>query len=161
MKEPTADYRGFTFFINLEFPSHRIDMKAICYISNFARDLNKHQISELIETVNCNNIRENITGILIIRNKQFFQILEGENRVINQMYKKIRSDKRHSTIIKLLDITIDGRIFSDYNSGKFEVFQKYANLKKLYLYFNWIKEAEYLPADGIIKLTTNFLKQSK
>ena len=161
MKEPTADYRGFTFFINLGFPSILNNMKAICYISNFARDLNKHQIADLIKTVNINNRKEEITGILIIRNKQFFQILEGDNDVIDRMYKKIKSDNRHTTIIKLLDITIDGRIFNDYNSGEFEVFQRYADLKKLYLYFNWIKKAEYLPANGIIKLTTNFLKHNQ
>ncbi len=33
-------------------------------------------------------------------------------------------------------------------------------MKKLYLHFKWIKNAEYIPADGLIELTTNFLKQN-
>ncbi|MBO6605879.1 BLUF domain-containing protein [Psychroserpens sp.] len=135
-------------------------MRAICYISNFAQHLDRNIIDDLITSVNKNNKRHNITGILIIRNKHFFQILEGERSSVENLYAKIKVDSRHTGVIKLLDTTIDDRIFDDYNSGEFEVFQKFADLKKLYLYFKWIKNAEYIPADGLIELTTNFLKQN-
>lgn len=135
-------------------------MKAICYISNFSRDLNRNVIDDLITVVNTNNRRLDITGILIIKNKLFFQILEGEHEKVNTMFKKIEIDNRHKGIIKLLDASIDSRIFDDYNSGEFKIFQKFADMKKLYLYFNWIKNANYLPADKLIHLTTNFLKHN-
>ncbi|WP_111682114.1 BLUF domain-containing protein [Winogradskyella tangerina] len=136
-------------------------MKAICYISNFAKGLNHSAISELIEFVNLNNTRHKITGLLILKNKHFFQILEGESQKIDALYEKIKEDKRHKGIIKLLDTNIEGQIFDNYNGGKFETFQKYADMKRLYLYFNWIKNANYLPADKLIHLTTNFLKHNK
>jgi len=135
-------------------------MKAICYISNFARDLRKDSINELIDFVKEHNTKNNITGLLILKNKHFFQILEGESKKIDRLFNKIKIDPRHKNIITLLDTNIEGKIFNDYNGGKFEIFQKYANMKKLYLYFNWIKNADYLPAEELIQLTTNFLKHS-
>ena len=133
-------------------------MKAICYISDFAKGLNPSAIKELVENVDINNNQEQITGLLILKNKHFFQILEGETKKVDTLFKKIHKDPRHRRIIKLLDTDIEGKIFNDYNSGKFEIFQKYADMKRLYLYFNWIKNANYLPADKLIHLTTNFLK---
>ncbi len=161
MKEPTADYRGFTFLLYISINQHFFSsMKAICYISNFAKGLNQNMISELIESVNLNNTKAHITGLLILKNNHFFQILEGESQKVDVLFEKIQKDKRHSGIIKLLDTEIDGKIFNDYNAGKFEIFQKYADMKKLYLYFNWIKNADYLPAKKLIHLTTNFLKHN-
>ncbi len=136
-------------------------MKAICYISNFSNYLNKSQIDDLIGFVDTKNNGMSITGLLIIRNKHFFQILEGKEEKVDTLFEKIKTDKRHKDVIKLLDSKIDDQIFKDYNSGKFEIFQRYADMKKLYLYFNWIKNANYLPADELVQLTTNFLKFNK
>ena len=136
-------------------------MKAICYISNFSENLSREGVDNLITYVDKNNNEVGITGLLIVRNKHFFQILEGKKENVDTLFKKIKTDIRHRGVIKLLDTRIDDQIFKDYNSGKFEIFQKYTNMKKLYLYFNWIKNANYLPADEIIQLTTNFLKFNK
>ncbi|WP_299111161.1 BLUF domain-containing protein [uncultured Winogradskyella sp.] len=136
-------------------------MKAICYISNFAKDLNRKTIDELITYVNKNNKIQNITGLLIIKNKHFFQILEGDTKKVDALYKRIKRDIRHTGLITLLNTKIEGRIFNDYNSGNFEIFQKFEDMKKLYLYFNWINNANYLPADKLIRLTTNFLKHNQ
>ena len=135
-------------------------MKAICYISSFSKGLTRHMIDDMILTINRNNRIRRVTGILIIRNKHFFQILEGHDNIVNDLFQKINLDPRHKGIIKLLDSEIEDRLFNDYNCGEFEVFQKYSDTKKLYLYFNWIKNADYMPADGLIELTKNFLKQS-
>ncbi|MBC2844503.1 BLUF domain-containing protein [Winogradskyella flava] len=136
-------------------------IKTICYISNFSDNLTKSVIDDLIEDVNISNNNNDITGLLIVRNKHFFQILEGENDKINNLYDKIKQDLRHKNLFKLLDARIEDRIFKDYNSGKFDIFQRYQDLKKLHLYFNWIKNANYLPAEELIHLTTNFLKHNK
>ncbi|ARV10203.1 hypothetical protein BTO05_11350 [Winogradskyella sp. PC-19] len=61
----------------------------------------------------------------------------------------------------MLNTKIEGKILKDYNSGEFDAFQKFSSMKKLYLYFSWIKKAEYLPANELIELTTNFLNKNK
>lgn len=136
-------------------------MKAICYISNFSENLSKKCVKQLATDVNKKNKLNDFTGLLIIKNKHFFQIIEGKDEAVDMLYKKIKIDNRHKGLIKLLDTKIEARIFRDYNSGKFEVFQKFSNMKKLYLYFNWMKNADYLPADELIELTKNFLKNNQ
>ena len=135
-------------------------MKTICYISNFASHLTDTMVDHLLEQVNTKNSRENITGILIIKNEHFFQVMEGESKKIDALYHKIKLDERHTGLIKLLDTNIESRIFEDYNSGEFEIFKNYSDYKKLLLYFKWIENANYLPAENLIQLTKNFLKQN-
>ncbi|WP_299129308.1 BLUF domain-containing protein [uncultured Winogradskyella sp.] len=136
-------------------------MKAICYISDFSSDLTDQSTDDLISFVNTYNNSNNVTGLLILKNKHFFQILEGEHDIIDALFKRIQKDMRHTNVIKLLDTKIKGRVFDDYNGGNFKVFENTADMNKLYLYFNWIKQAEYLPANSLIQLTTNFLNQNK
>ncbi len=133
-------------------------MKALCYISNFDDNLKKYDIDDLIQFVNLKNKQEGITGVLLIRNKYFFQILEGEEAQIDRLYSKIKKDTRHQGLLKILDKKIEGRIFSAYNSGQFKIIDRYSDAKKLVTYFNWIKNADYLEADELISLTNNFLK---
>ncbi len=133
-------------------------MKAICYISNFSDSLRKNDIDDLIQFVNLRNKEQGITGVLLIRNKYFFQILEGEDEQIDILYSKIEKDTRHKSLVKILDTKIEGHIFNAYNSGEFETIDSYSDIKKLMTYFSWIKNADYLEADELILLTTNFLK---
>ena len=136
-------------------------IKAICYISNINQTLTSDNINDLVTSVIRKNNQYNITGLLLIQNGHFFQIIEGHPDKIDLLYSNITEDQRHNGIIKLLDKTIDGRIFDEYNSGKFSIMTDYKGLKKLYLYFNWITNANYLPADEIMSLTKNFLKNNK
>jgi len=133
-------------------------MKTICYISDFAKNLDSKIIDDLTKNISKNNNRLGITGVLIVKDNHFFQILEGESQKVEELYKKIIQDSRHNNIIKLLETQIEDRIFDDYNSGDFKIVKDFSNLKKLYLYFSWIKNAEYIPANELINLTTNFLK---
>ncbi|WP_431156525.1 BLUF domain-containing protein [Winogradskyella poriferorum] len=48
-------------------------MKAIFYISSFSKGLTRLMIDDMILTINRNNRTRRVTGILIIRNKHFFQ----------------------------------------------------------------------------------------
>jgi len=114
-----------------------------------------------VQQVISNNSKFSITGVLLIKNGHFFQIIEGENQNIDILYTKIAKDIRHNGIIKLLDNSIDARIFDGYNGGEFDVFKEHSDLKRLYLYFNWIENANYLPAEEIMKLITNFLKNNR
>ncbi len=42
---------------------------------------------------------------------------------VENLYNKIKVDSRHTDVIKLLDTTIEDRIYDEYNSGEFEVFR--------------------------------------
>lgn len=54
----------------------------------------------------------NITGILCYRRGCFFQIIEGDDDVVDQLFLKIQSDSRHEQVNVILDISITQRFFS-------------------------------------------------
>ncbi len=136
-------------------------IKTICYISNKKSDLSQSDIDSLMDFVINTNNRINITGVLISKNRHFFQIMEGEAQVIDSTFDNIKIDTRHYGLIKLLETEVEDRLFEDYDGGDFGVIREYGNLKKLKIYFDWIKEANILAVDELIELTTNFIKHNK
>lgn len=135
--------------------------KTICYISTIKAHTSNEDIDLLSENILQKNKHNNITGVLIVQNGHFFQIMEGEAIIVEDIYSKIRQDDRHIGIIKLLDKKIDYRMFEDYASGRFTIIDGFLKLKKLKIYFEWIKEANILAINELIHLTNNFLLHNK
>ncbi|WP_299892055.1 BLUF domain-containing protein [uncultured Lacinutrix sp.] len=135
-------------------------IKTICYISNIKTNTSQKELRKLSHSISKKNDELHVTGVLIIQNGHFFQIMEGEESTIENTFKKIELDKRHFGLIKLLDTTIDYRMFEDYESGHFGIVNDFSNLKKLKTYFDWIKKANILAIDELVMLTNNFLKYS-
>jgi hypothetical protein len=52
-----------------------------------------------------------VTGLLIYSDLHFFQILEGEKKVVLELFSKISNDKRHSDIQILSENNVDVRSF--------------------------------------------------
>jgi Sensors of blue-light using FAD len=55
-------------------------------------------IDEILATSNVNNLRNNITGVLIHDQRWFAQVLEGTERVISLTFERILRDRRHSDV---------------------------------------------------------------
>jgi len=64
-----------------------------------------------------NNLKKNITGMLLYAKGVFMQVLEGAEDVVNEIYEKIILDERHKNMIKLAIGTEDERIFSEWSMG--------------------------------------------
>jgi len=76
----------------------------IIYKSTLTPDFNnKKCIDDLYKTAYYNNRRLNVTGELIINysNASIVQILEGDQDVLENLFNKIKNDKRHSNIVCL------------------------------------------------------------
>ncbi|MCD2257632.1 BLUF domain-containing protein [Psychroserpens luteolus] len=136
-------------------------IKSICYISNKNDNLPDSVLNKLLHSIIKDNNQIQVSGILMLQNNYFFQIMEGDPNTIDALFFKIRKDQRHHGLIKLLEISLVDRLFSDYQSGSFSVIRDFLNLKKLKIYFDWIKEANILEANKLIELTNNFLKHNK
>lgn len=136
-------------------------IKTICYISNISLFITEEDIEKLSSDMYKKNKKYNITGILIIQNGHFFQIMEGKSDVIDTVFENIKKDTRHTGLIKLIDTAIDIKFFGDYETGNFGIINSYAKLKKLRTYFEWIEKADLVTANKLIALTTNFLNKNK
>lgn len=76
-------------------------MKRLTYISEYARYLTKGEIERIGEVSVKNNSRDQITGALLVFDGKFFQILEGDDAVLEQTYQRILDDPRHTNVLCL------------------------------------------------------------
>ena len=89
----------------------------ICYISKAREGLSDLEIQEIFRTTQARNNAEDIKGILLYGFGNFFQVLEGKKKIIEDLYlNKISEDERHSDILTIINYHIKTPIFSKYSS---------------------------------------------
>ncbi|MHA7059872.1 BLUF domain-containing protein [Aquimarina sp. M1] len=99
--------------------------QTISYVSTANQSLTNSDINELFEYVKHYNTDQNITGILMYSDGNFFQVIEGEKEQIQQLYKKIQLDSRHYNVIKIFDREILNCSFTRYHSSFKVMGEKY------------------------------------
>ena len=133
-------------------------LKTICYISDSRINNSLTDFNNLTLTAKSNNAKNNITGILVYKNNNFLQVFEGQSNTVDDIFSKIRVDDRHSNIFKIIDTTIDERIFEEYNFG-FTVVSDRSALKNLSDYLTWLRNADNMIANEIATMVENFINQ--
>ncbi len=128
----------------------------LCYVSSAKSNLTKIDLDHLFRVNKRNNTTLDISGLLVYNNGNFLQILEGEEKRIRTLFAKISTDDRHSNIIELINMSVEERIFDDYESG-FVIVEDHKKLDQLKSYLNWVKEAELLSVDKVIHIVENFI----
>lgn len=76
-------------------------MKRITYMSRLAIPMSDAELEEIRAKSSQNNQQKNITGVLIYFGDLFFQIIEGDNDKLAELYEKILADPRHTDIVCL------------------------------------------------------------
>ena len=64
-----------------------------------------------------NNVKNDVTGMLLYSHRRFLQVLEGESEAVHLTYKYICRDSRHNDIHLLLTDTIENRSFTGWSMG--------------------------------------------
>jgi UDP-2,3-diacylglucosamine pyrophosphatase LpxH len=89
----------------------------LCYVSKAAVGLNNTAIEDIFLTTLQNNTRKGIHGILLYGMGDFFQVLEGDEKMIESLYEEqIKADPRHSDIFEVIRKETKKPIFSAYSS---------------------------------------------
>lgn len=89
---------------------------AICYISTASEDLGEKDIRELLEFTEGENNHQDIKGILLYSEGNFFQALEGEKEIVMNLYEQIQKDPRHHNIIQVVGKDIFTGSFDGYQT---------------------------------------------
>lgn len=87
---------------------------AICYVSSAATPVNLEDISDVLKQAKEKNIKNDVKGILLYSEGNFFQVLEGDKNYILELYTLIENDPRHHTLIQVLGKGIDQGSFDGY-----------------------------------------------
>ncbi len=75
------------------------------------------EFEELLKKFRLNNAILEITGILLYKDGSFFQILEGDEAVVETLFETISKDQRHKTVTKIIMEPIEERSFADWTMG--------------------------------------------
>lgn len=99
-------------------------MICMVYISSAKLGLTHGEILNIVEDSRVNNKKIGLTGLLLFNSGNFMQLVEGEEPVVDDLFKKIEKDRRHTDIKLLLKEPITHRNFSDWTMG-------FKNIEKL------------------------------
>ena len=89
----------------------------LVYASSAVRPFSRSDLEDLLATSRENNARAGVTGMLLYKDGNFMQVLEGEEAAVREVYGKIGTDTRHRGEIILQQGYTDERQFPDWSMG--------------------------------------------
>ena len=90
-------------------------MYELIYCSVAKQDLKEEDISDILEKARDFNSKNDITGCLLLHNNEFIQILEGDKKILQDLFKRIELDKRHINVMLLAEDEKKERIFDKWS----------------------------------------------
>lgn len=91
-------------------------MKRMTYISRFAKAIDGGQLRELGDFASDKNKMLGVTGVLMATGGIFYQVLEGPEEHVDELYATIERDDRHADLLLLSsDDGVTERLFSDWS----------------------------------------------
>lgn len=92
-------------------------IKFILYVSEVAVHCGDNETTEILKTSRANNAKNSVTGMLVRKEREFLQFIEGPAEVVDALYDKIKVDDRHRAV-KIVEqgMTAD-RVFFDWEMG--------------------------------------------
>jgi hypothetical protein len=87
------------------------------YVSSAVHLFSDEELTALLETSRRNNAQAGITGMLLYKDGNFMQFLEGPKDKVCALLEKIKTDLRHKGMIILLQQEHAEREFIDWSMG--------------------------------------------
>ncbi len=89
----------------------------IVYFSEATNPLSERELLDLLHESRAYNSIDEIYGFLFYQAPYFLQIIEGETELLNDLFSKIKKDKRHSIIKIIFQDSISNYLFSNWSMG--------------------------------------------
>ena len=87
----------------------------LVYISSAVYLMSEPELVELLRQSRDNNNPKGITGMLLYKDGNFMQVIEGEETAVMRLHEKILLDPRHKNILTLLRGPIEARQFGNWS----------------------------------------------
>jgi Sensors of blue-light using FAD len=92
-------------------------MHYLVYVSSAVKPFSHAELLDLMAQSSTNNGKLGITGMLLYKDGNIMQVLEGEAVAVQTLYAHIASDPRHRGLITLVEGTRAERDFPDWSMG--------------------------------------------
>lgn len=96
---------------------HPVNLIHCIYASRASSTLSEADIQGLLESSRRNNAPRGITGMLLLIETSFFQVLEGEAASVDKTYEAIARDLRHDRVTQIIREPVAKRSFGDWSMG--------------------------------------------
>ncbi len=87
------------------------------YVSTESGDMGTQEMVDLLKEARRINTERGITGLLLHREKSFYQVLEGSEAEVKRTFDSIAHDRRHTAVDVLFEGTTEEREFPDWQMG--------------------------------------------
>ena len=92
-------------------------MFSLVYISSAIRPFTPSQLVDIMEKSHHNNTALGVTGMLLYKDGNVMQVLEGEEEIVRTLYAKIGRDPRHRGLLTLMQGPLAVRQFESWSMG--------------------------------------------
>lgn len=101
----------------------------LIYVSSAIKLMEEEELLLLLEEAREKNLRLGITGMLLYKEGNFMQMLEGDRKAVLELYDTIKKDDRHKDVHTIVSSEIKKRNFENWTMG-FCNMDKAGNLPK-------------------------------
>lgn len=134
-------------------------LRQLVYLSAASGHFADADIDDILRASVRNNAPEGLTGLLILHEGTFFQVLEGPEAAVRGCFERIGKDPRHRQIITMLDREVSARTFPEWRMGfaRPEELSRDLQSDVLAIYDIYGESAGAAPDAAIKRLVTSFL----
>ncbi|MBC8025603.1 MAG: BLUF domain-containing protein [Steroidobacteraceae bacterium] len=94
-----------------------VDLIHCIYSSRASTPMREDEVQSMLEGARRKNVARDITGMLLLIEGSFFQVLEGDAAVVDKTYEAIASDARHDRVTQIIREPIAQRSFGEWSMG--------------------------------------------
>ncbi len=91
------------------------DLVSLVYVSSAIRQFEAPELLDILRTARRNNERLDVTGMLLYKDGNFMQVLEGRSAAVNDLMSSIERDGRHRGMIVLIKKPVEERQFASWS----------------------------------------------
>ncbi len=92
-------------------------MRQLLYVSNTISNPAKETLENILDVSRRNNAACDVTGMLLLMEGAFLQVLEGPDESVEETYRRICTDARHWDAHTLIDQRAPARAFAQWSMG--------------------------------------------
>lgn len=90
-------------------------LHTLAYVSQATEVMAEQALRSLLDHARTHNLQYGITGFLIYCHGSFFQVVEGEQQVLDRLYNNLLGDDRHRDLRRLYYRALARRDFAEWS----------------------------------------------
>ena len=90
-------------------------MFQLVYISTAREPITAEMRDQILAASRRNNVRNQVTGLLVAGKRRFLQALEGPEQAVLDTYARIKGDPRHHALVLLTGRSVEARAFGNWS----------------------------------------------